>query len=84
MQQLLQQGHKLLALGWREVFSEARVSSIANSSHYLPCPGANLRVVRIEGDKLYRDKLYLSTTKPISSRGRIVNSYLCWRRAEAN
>jgi len=37
------------------------------------------RVVRIEGDRLY-----LSTAAPISSGGRTVNSYLCWRRAEAN
>lgn len=37
------------------------------------------RVVRIEGDHLF-----LSTASPISSGGKIVNSHLEWRRADAS
>lgn len=37
------------------------------------------RVVTIEGDYLY-----LSTASPISSGGKIVNSYLRWKRAAAS
>jgi len=37
------------------------------------------RVVRQEGDRLY-----LSTANPISTSGKIVNSHLEWRRADAS
>jgi len=37
------------------------------------------RVVSIEGDQLF-----LSTASPISSAGKIVNSHLAWRRADAS